>query len=121
MYPIDRGEEGLQRYLTRLLIAAVHAAGGELRIPSKHLRQVEDGEFLHKDYDVVGDELVLRAGSKHSETYVITRSQQWDEQAKKTAQPRSQVKVWDDEALATAEEKRDREAALRALDTFRSA
>jgi Sec-independent protein translocase protein TatA len=74
MPPSSTTPEAINRYLTRILAALAKRAGGELRIPRKALRQVEDEtsrQVLLEDLDSKRDEIVLRFGSKHSAIYPV--------------------------------------------------
>ena len=74
MPPSDSSPQAVNRYLTRILAALSKAAGGELRIKRKLLRQVEDEtsrQVLLEDLDSRRDEIVLRFGSKHSAIYPV--------------------------------------------------
>lgn len=74
MPPSSTTPEAINRYLTRILAALAKRNGGELRIPRKALRQVEDEtsrQVLLEDLDSKKDEIVLRFGSKHSAIYPV--------------------------------------------------
>lgn len=66
--------QSINRHLTRLLAAMADDNGGELRIPLKSVRKIEQEsarQMLCEDTDVEKDELVLRFGTKHSVVYVV--------------------------------------------------
>lgn len=74
MPPLDTSPQAVVRYLTRILAAMCQENGGEIRIPRKELRRVEDEtsrQLLTEDVDTEKDELVLRFGSKHSAVYPV--------------------------------------------------
>src|ERR1035441_686588 len=74
MPPSDKQPESVIRYLTRLLAALTLQAGGELKIPRKFIRGVEEEscrQALLEDTDRISDELVLRYGSKNSAVYPV--------------------------------------------------
>ena len=74
MPPIDTTPPSVVRYLTRLLAALALQAGGELRVPLKFVREVNDEtgrQALIEDTNTDSDELVLRFGSKHSAVYPV--------------------------------------------------
>lgn len=94
MPPSDTTPQATIRYLTRILAALSKAAGGELRIKRKLLRQVEDEtsrQVLLEDLDSRKDEIVLRFGSKHSAIYPV--ESETSKQPVQTAQQPPQVQT----------------------------
>ena len=74
MPPVDKQPESVIRYLTRLLAALTLQAGGELKIPRKFIRGVEEEgsrQALLEDTNCDSDEIVLRYGSKNSAVYPV--------------------------------------------------
>lgn len=78
MPPVDTSPQSVIRYFTRLLTALTVQAGGELRIPMKVIREVEEEtsrQALLEDTNTDTDELVLRFGTKHSAVYPVESEQ----------------------------------------------
>src|SRR5579872_5201739 len=74
MPPLDTSPPSVVRYLTRLLTALCLERGGELRIPLKGVRVLEQEptrQMLIEDTNVETDELVLRFGTKHSAVFPV--------------------------------------------------
>lgn len=74
MPPPDTTPQSRLNYFIRLLAALSLQAGGELRIPRKFLRAVEEEDkrqALLEDTNFDTDELVLRFGSKHAAFYPV--------------------------------------------------
>jgi len=121
-FPIERGDVPPLRYILTLLIAAVKAQGGSLRLDVADVSEVKDGEMLIKDYDRAENALVLRIANCAPEVYILEqqRSQETWQRQPAGQQPPQPKKVWDDAALAEAETKRQQQEALRQFDHYLS-
>jgi hypothetical protein len=62
-FPRTQGTLSRESYLTLLLLALIDQAGGELRLASQSLENLDSGGTLLVDWDIHTQQLVLRAGS----------------------------------------------------------
>lgn len=114
----DRGRAPLDAYLGRLLLAAVKAAGGELRIPCATIDAVDQEENLVKDYDAATNTLVLRSCGRFTEVWAVRpESATWIDQNRNpdlaVAAARTSVKT--DAELADLEERLQRKPFRRGM------
>lgn len=62
-FPRTQGTLSRDTYLTLLLLALVHQAGGELHLSAESLEKIDNGGRLLVDWDSAAQQLVIRAGS----------------------------------------------------------
>lgn len=60
-----------EKYITKLLLAAVKKAGGELRLPACDVDVLSEMGVLAKDYDSKKQEVVLRLSSQFADFFVV--------------------------------------------------
>lgn len=74
MLPLDSSAQSRLEYLTRMLSALCVQAGGELRIPGKIVRELEQAEArqaMFYDENLTTDEIVLRFGTKNAAVFPV--------------------------------------------------
>ena len=114
----DRGRAPLDAYLGRLLLAAVKANGGELRISCSSIDAIDTDEHLVKDYDASANAIVLRSCGRFAEVWQVKpEATQWVDQTKTAdvaaAAARSSIKT--DDELAALEERLMRKPFRRSI------
>lgn len=74
MFPLDRGELSVERYLLTLLLAAIKDAGGELKIKISSLITTDSKQTIIKRVDDSGDLIVLQSAAEGSELLCVRES-----------------------------------------------
>lgn len=120
MLPLDTSPQSRLEYLTRMLSALCVQSGGELRIPGKIVRELEQAEArqaMFYDENLTTDEIVLRFGTKNAAVFpvepcrkpkesVSPQPQSTQTQTSPPMDGKPQVrKPWTEERLAAAEKK----------------